>query len=131
MLAVVYPLLEVFWTMLIFFGFVIWIWILFSIFADLFRRRDISGWMKFLWILFVVFLPLLGVLMYLIFEHRGMADRTMESQKAAKQEFDTYVRETAGTSPTSQIAHAKELLDSGAITQTEFDELKRKALASS
>jgi hypothetical protein len=126
-----YPFLEVFWTILVFFGFVIWIWILFTIFADLFRRRDISGWMKFLWILFVVFLPFLGVLVYLIAEHQGMADRTMESQKAAQKEFDAYVRSAAGTNdPTAQIAHAKDLLDGGTITQAEFDEIKRKALAS-
>jgi hypothetical protein len=131
MLAVTnYPLLEVFWTMLIFFGFVIWIWILFTIFADLFRRSDINGWIKFLWILFVVFFPFLGVLVYLVAEHKGMADRTIASQQAAKQEFDSYVRETAGAQdPTAQIGHAKELLDAGTITQAEFDDIKRKALA--
>jgi hypothetical protein len=126
-----YPFLEVFWTMLVFFGFVIWIWILFTIFADLFRRSDISGWMKFLWILFVVFFPLLGVLVYLIAEHGGMAERSIATQKAAQQEFDAYVRSAAGTNdPASQIAHAKDLLDAGTITQAEFDEIKRKALAS-
>ena len=129
--ATSYPLLEVFWTMLIFFGFVIWIWILFTIFADLFRRSDANGWVKFLWILFVVFFPFLGVLVYLVVNHKGMTERTIEGQKAAKTEFDQYVREAAGSNdPASQISHAKELLDSGAITQEEFDRIKQKALAS-
>jgi hypothetical protein len=127
-----YPFLEVFWTMLVFFGFVIWIWILFTIFADIFRRTDISGWVKFLWILFVVFLPFLGVLVYLIAEHKGMAERSIRSQRAAQQQFDEYVRSAAGTNdPAAQISHAKELLDSGTISQSEFDEIKRKALAGS
>jgi hypothetical protein len=130
--ATSYPLLEIFWTILIFFGFVIWIWILFTIFADLFRRTDINGWVKFLWILFVVFLPFLGVLVYLVAEHKGMAERSLASQKEAKSEFDAYVREAAGSNdPASQIANAKQLLDSGAISQADFDKLKQKALAGS
>ncbi|HTZ87705.1 MAG TPA: SHOCT domain-containing protein [Solirubrobacteraceae bacterium] len=129
--ATSYPLLEVFWTMLIFFGFIVWIWILFTIFADIFRRRDINGWIKFLWIIFVVFLPFLGVLVYLVANHQGMTDRSIEGQKAAQSQFDEYVRQAAGTTdPAAQISHAKELLDSGTITQQEFDEIKRKALAS-
>jgi hypothetical protein len=130
-LASSYPLLEVLWTILIFFGFVIWIWILFTVFADIFRRRDESGWVKVLWIILIILLPFLGVFIYLIAEHRGMTERTIESQKAAEQQFSEYVRSTAGAGdPATQIAHAKELLDKGTITQAEFDEMKRKALAS-
>jgi Short C-terminal domain/Phospholipase_D-nuclease N-terminal len=130
-LASSYPFLEVFWTLLIFFGFVVWIWILFTVFADLFRRHDTSGWVKVLWIIFIIILPFLGVFVYLIAEHRGMTERTIESQQVAKQQFDDYVRTTAGSNdPAAQIARAKELLDSGTITQSEFDDMKRKALAS-
>jgi hypothetical protein len=125
-----YPLLEVFWTMLIFFAFVIWIWILIGVFADLFRRHDTSGFAKVLWIIFIVVLPYLGVFVYLIAEHRGMTERTIQRQQAAQQEFDKYVQSAAGKSdPTEQIAKGKQLLDGGAITQAEFDALKQKALA--
>ena len=131
-LASSYPFLEVFWTILVFFGFVVWIWILFTVFADLFRRSEISGWVKVLWIIFIIVLPFLGVFVYLIAEHKGMTERSIASQQAAQQQFDQYVRQAAGsTDPAAQIAHAKELLDSGAITQSEFDEIKRKALAAS
>jgi Phospholipase_D-nuclease N-terminal/Short C-terminal domain len=129
-LATDYPFLEVFWTMLIFFAFVIWIWILITVLLDLFRRRDISGWIKVLWIVFIVVLPYLGVFVYLIAEHNGMAERSAKQQGEAKAEFDKYVQSVAvQNDPTEQIAKAKQMLDAGTITQTEFDQLKRKALA--
>jgi hypothetical protein len=132
MLATDYPLLEVFWTMLIFFGFVIWIWVLFTVFADIFRRRDIGGWGKALWIVFVVILPWLGVLVYLIAEHQGMTERAVKQQQDVQAEFDQSVKYAAGKGdPTDQIAKARELLDKGAISQAEFEEMKRKALAAS
>jgi Phospholipase_D-nuclease N-terminal/Short C-terminal domain len=125
-----YPFLEVFWTMLIFFVFVIWIWILIGVFADIFRRHDTSGWAKVLWIIFIIVLPYLGVFVYLLAEHRGMAERTIKRQEATQQQFDQYVQSAAAKGdPTEQIAKAKQLLDSGAIDQGEFDALKRKALA--
>ena len=125
-----YPFLEVFWTMLIFFCFFIWIWLLFTVFADIFRRHDIGGWGKTGWIIFVVVLPYLGVFVYLIAEHKGMTERTIAQQQAAKSEMDRYVRETAGASdPTQQIAKGEELLKAGAITQEEFEAIKRKAIA--
>ena len=125
-----YPLLEVFWTMLIFFCFFIWIWLLFVIFSDLFRRSDIGGWGKAAWIIFVIILPYLGVLIYLIAEHEGMADRNLAQIQQSQAQFDEHVRSVASRSdPTSQIADAKKLLDSGAITQEEFDAIKKKALA--
>jgi hypothetical protein len=127
-LASDYPFLDVLWSMIIFFAFVIWIWLLITIFADVFRRRDIGGGMKAIWILFVIVLPYLGVLIYLIAEHNGMADRSMEQMKAVKAQQDEYIKSVAGSSAADQIAQAKGLLDSGAITQAEFDALKQKAL---
>jgi hypothetical protein len=126
-----YPFLEVFWTMLIFFAFIVWIWILFTVIADLFRRHDTSGFAKVLWIIFIVVLPYLGVFVYLIAEHNGMAERAIKQQEAAKAQMDQYVQSVAGkTDPAEQIAKAKTLLDSGTITQGEFDSIKAKALAS-
>ncbi len=125
-----YPFLEVFWTMLIFFAFVIWIWILIGVFADLFRRHDTSGFAKVLWIIFIVLLPYLGVFVYLIAEHRGMAERTVKHQQTAQKEFDQYVQSVAAQGdPTEQITKAKQLLDGGTISQAEFDAIKQKALA--
>ena len=130
MLATSYPLLEVFWTMLIFFAFFIWIWLLITVFMDVFRRTDIGGWGKTGWIIFVIILPYLGVFVYLIAEHKGMTERAIQGQQEAKSQMDDYVRSVAGQSdPASQIASAKELLDKGAITQSEFDAIKQKALA--
>jgi len=129
-LATSYPFLEVFWTMLIFFAFVVWIWILITVFADLFRRHDTSGFVKVLWIIFIIVLPYLGVFIYLIVEHKGMTERAVKQQTEAKAQFDQYVQSVATQSdPTEQIAKAKQMLDSGAITQTEFEQIKRKALA--
>jgi hypothetical protein len=125
-----YPFLDVFWTMLIFFFWVIWIWILVTVLIDLFRRHDISGWGKAAWALFVIVLPYLGVFVYLISQGKGMAERRADEIRASQASFDQYVRDAAGSSgPSDQIAKAKELLDSGAIDQAEFDALKRKALA--
>jgi hypothetical protein len=123
-----YPLLDVFWTILIFFSWVIWFWIVITVFADLFRRHDISGWGKAAWIVFVIVLPFLGVLVYLIAQHDGMRERSTKEAQAQQQAFNQYVRDTAGGSA-AEIAQAKELLDSGAITQAEFDAIKAKALA--
>ena len=130
MLATDYPLLEVFWTMLIFFGFIVWIWILFTVLGDIFRRHDIGGFGKVMWIIFVVVLPYLGVFVYLIAEHDGMTERSVKAQQDVQSEFDQYVQSVAGKGdPADQIAKAKELLDRGTINQAEFEEVKRKALA--
>jgi Phospholipase_D-nuclease N-terminal/Short C-terminal domain len=130
LIATSYPLLEVFWTILIFFGFFVWIWLLITVFADLFRRSDSSGWAKVAWIIFIIILPYLGVFVYLIAEHKGMTERSIKQQEAAKSEFDRYVKSAAGSAdPTEQIVKAKALLDQGAITQPEFDQIKQKALA--
>ena len=129
MLAASYPFMDVLWSMVIFFLFVIWIWILITVFADIFRRRDIGGGMKAIWIIFVIVLPYLGVLIYLIAEHNGMADRSEAQMKQIKSQQDAYIQSVAGSSPADQIAQAKALLDSGTITQAEFDAMKAKALA--
>ena len=129
-LATSYPLLEVFWTMLIFFAFIVWIWILITVFADLFRRHDTSGFAKVAWIIFIIVLPYLGVFVYLIAEHKGMTERAVKQQSDAQTQFDQYVKSVAAKSdPTEQIAKAKQMLDSGTITQAEFDQIKQKALA--
>jgi phospholipase D-like protein/putative oligomerization/nucleic acid binding protein len=129
--ATSYPFLEVFWTMLIFFAFVVWIWILFTVLADIFRRHDTSGFGKVLWIIFIIILPYFGVFIYLIAEHTGMTERALKQQQAAQSQIDQYVQSVAGKGdPAEQIAKAKTLLDSGTITQAEFDSIKQKALAS-
>jgi hypothetical protein len=130
-LATSYPFLEVFWTMLIFFAFIVWLWILFTVFTDIFRRHDTSGFVKVLWIIFIIIIPYFGSFIYLIIEHKGMTDRAIEAQKNAQTQFDDYVKSAAGSGdPTEQIAKGKQLLDSGTITQAEFDQIKQKALAS-
>ena len=124
-----YPFLDILWSMLVFFAWVIWFWILITIFADLFRRHDIGGWAKAGWIVLCIVLPFIGVLIYVGTQGHGMAERRAADAKAAQSEFDAYVRDAAG-GPTNEIAKAKELLDKGAITQAEFDQIKQKALAS-
>jgi uncharacterized membrane protein YcjF (UPF0283 family) len=122
-----YPFLEVFWTMILFFAWLAWIWIAISIFADIFRRHDIGGWHKAAWVVFIIVVPFLGVLVYLIAQHDGMRERTIERAHAQQAAMDQYVRETAGGSA-AEIARAKELLDAGTISQAEFDAIKAKAL---
>jgi hypothetical protein len=129
-LASDYPFLDVVWTMFIFFAFVIFIWLLITVFIDIFRRHDIGGGSKTLWIIFVILLPFLGVFVYLIAQGKHMAERSERQVQAAQAQQDQYIREVAGGSA-AEIEKAKQLLDSGAITQAEFDALKAKALASS
>ncbi|HET6869586.1 MAG TPA: PLDc N-terminal domain-containing protein [Solirubrobacteraceae bacterium] len=125
-----YPFLEVLWDMLIFFAWVIFIWIAITVLIDVFRRHDISGWGKAAWTIFVVFLPWIGVLVYLIANHAGMAERRYREAANAQAQFDEYVRTTAGSGgAAAEIDKAKQLLDSGAITKDEFDAIKAKALA--
>ena len=130
MFAADYPFLEVVWTLFVIFAWVIWFWLLITVFSDLFRRRDISGWGKAAWIIFVIVLPYIGVLVYLIAQHQGMADRNIEQAQAAQSQFDSYVKDVAASSgPSGEIEKAKQLLDSGAISQAEYDSLKAKALS--
>ena len=125
-----YPFLDVFWTILIFFVWVAWFMLLFRVIGDIFRRHDIGGGAKVLWLIFVIILPFLGVFIYLIAESKGMDERNVERAQASQQQFDAYVRETASSGgAAAEIDKAKQLLDSGAITQAEFDAIKAKALA--
>jgi hypothetical protein len=128
-LAADYPFLDVLWSMFIFFLFIIWIWILITVFVDIFRRKDTSGFSKVAWIIFVIILPFLGVFIYLIANHDGMADRNIQAAQAQKSATDDYIRSVSGGAA-GEIEKAKGLLDSGAITQAEFDSIKAKALAS-
>lgn len=131
MIAANYPFLDVLWTLLIFFAWVIWFWLLITIFADIFRRHDIGGGKKALWTIFVIITPFVGVLIYMIVESKGMADRQAQLQQQARTQTDEYIKTVAESAdPAGQIAQAKQLLDSGAINQQEFDALKQKALAS-
>ena len=127
LLAADYPFLDVLWTMVLFFAWVAWIWIAITIFSDVFRRHDIGGWTKAAWVAFVIVTPFLGALVYLIAQHDGMRDRSVKQIQAQKAAMDEYVRETAGGSA-AEIAKAKELLDAGTITQTEFEAIKAKAV---
>ena len=130
MLAANYPFLDVMWTMLVFFGWVIWFWLLITVFTDLFRRHDISGWGKTGWCIFVIVLPFLGVFVYLIAESKGMAERNVKAVQTAQTQTDEYIRSVAAQGdPATQITQAKQLLDSGAINAQEFEALKQKALA--
>jgi energy-coupling factor transporter transmembrane protein EcfT len=124
-----YPFLDILWTTLIFFAWVLFIWIAITIFIDIFRRHDVSGWAKAGWIILIVILPWIGILIYLIANHSGMAERRMKEVQASQQQFDDYVRTTAGGGAASEIEKAKELLDKGTITQAEFDAIKAKALS--
>jgi predicted PurR-regulated permease PerM len=128
--ATSYPFLNVLWDILIIFAWVIFIWIAITVLIDVFRRRDISGWVKALWVVFIVILPWIGVLVYLIVNHDGMADRRAKDTAQAQAQFDQYVRQAAGTGgPASEIEKAKQLLDNGTITQAEYDAIKAKALS--
>ncbi|MFL5850133.1 MAG: SHOCT domain-containing protein [Solirubrobacteraceae bacterium] len=126
-IAADYPFLDILWSMIIFFAWVIWIWIAITVLADVFRRHDIGGWAKAAWVVFVIVIPFLGVLVYLIAQHDGMRERSVKQAESQKQAFDTYVRDAAGGSA-AEIAKAKQLLDAGTITQAEFDAIKTKAL---
>jgi hypothetical protein len=129
-LAADYPFLDLMWTMVIFFVWILWFWLLFTVFADIFRRHDLSGWGKAGWIVFAILLPYLGVFIYLITQNVGMTERNLERSRAERDRFDDYVRQTAGGGgAAAEIDSAKRLLDSGAITQAEFEALKQKALA--
>jgi hypothetical protein len=128
-LAASYPFLDVFWTIFIFFLWVLWLWILFTVFADIFRRNDLSGWGKAGWIIFTIVLPYLGVFIYLITQSKGMTQRNLDQARAQRAQFDDYVRSTAGGGAAAEIDRAKALLDSGAINQAEFEAIKQKALA--
>jgi hypothetical protein len=130
MIVADFTFLDALWSMLVFFLWVAWFIVLFHVVGDVFRRRDASGAKKTLWLIFVLFMPFLGVFAYLIANSDDMARRNLEQAQAARAEMDDYVRTTAGSGgAAAEIDRAKQLLDSGAITQSEFEALKAKALA--
>ncbi|MDL9979547.1 SHOCT domain-containing protein [Microbacterium candidum] len=119
-------ILWMFWA----FVFIAYLMVLFSIIADLFRDRELNGWWKAVWIIFLIFLPFLTALVYLIARGSGMQKRSIAQAQELQSMQASYIRQTAGSrSPSEDIAKAKELLDSGAITQEEYEALKAKALA--
>ena len=131
MIAADYPFLDVFWTILAFFLWVAWFIILFRVIVDIFRRHDIGGGGKVLWMIFVIILPFLGVFVYIVAEGRKMAERDMAQATAQQEQFDTYVKSVAASEggTAAEIEKAKQLLDSGAITQAEYEQLKQRAMA--
>lgn len=128
MVAASYPFLDVFWTMIVIVAWVVWLWLLITVFGDLFRRRDTTGVKKAIWVIFLVLTPYLGVLAYMILNHDGMVERSVKQAQQQQQAVEGYIREVAGGAA-AEIERAKSLLESGAITQAEFDALKAKALA--
>ena len=131
MLVADWTFLDAFWSLIMFFLWILWFWLLFTVFADIFRRHDLSGWGKTGWLLFTILLPFLGVFVYLITQNDGMTQRNVERAQAQRAQFDSYVRDAAGSGggAAAEIDRGKQLLDSGAITQAEFDSIKQKALA--
>ncbi|MDF9752326.1 ABC-type multidrug transport system fused ATPase/permease subunit [Arthrobacter sp. ES3-54] len=125
--------MEQFWSViwLFFWGFafVAYLFALFAVITDIFRDHELSGWLKAVWIIFLVFVPFLTVLVYLIARGRSMAERQAKSSEQAKAATNEYIRSVAAASPTQEIAKAKELLDAGTLTQSEFDAVKAKALS--
>ncbi len=120
---------EFLWSLLLIFFFVMYLMILFSVVVDLFRNHQMSGIVKAIWIIFLIFIPLISLLVYVIVYGRGMATRQQEAVVAAQKEQAAYIQQVAGTSAADQIAQAQQLLQSGAISQEEFDKLKAKALS--
>ncbi len=130
LLAADYPFFDLFWTMIIFFFWVIWIWMLIVILSDVFRRHDVGGGKKAIWCIFIILVPFIGVLSYLFANSDGMAERRMRDVQSSQAQMDDRIRSVASTGgPAAEIENAKRLLDTGAITQEEFEAIKAKALA--
>jgi hypothetical protein len=120
---------ELMWSFLVFFAWILFFWMLFAIVGDIFRRHDISGWGKAGWIIFVIVLTFLGIFVYLIANSKGMAELNMKQVQDAQASTDAYIRSVASTDPAEQIAKGHELLEKGALTPAEFEQLKASALA--
>jgi len=128
-----YPILDFFLTMLYFFLFIIWIWLLITVFIDIFRSHDMGGWAKALWVIFIIILPFLGVFVYLIARGGKMHERAARDAAQQQKAFDEYVRQAAGTSGNStaeQLSKLADLKSQGVITDAEFEAQKSKILAS-
>ncbi len=133
MLATNYPILDIFLTTLYFFIFIIWLWLLFMVFIDIFRSHDLHGWAKALWVIGIIIMPYLGVLVYLIFRGGGMHERAARQAAQQQKAFDQYVKQAAGTpgsSTADQLSKLAELKTKGVLTDAEFESEKSKLLAS-
>ena len=129
-LAYNYPILDLIWTMFMFFVFILWIWLLISVFMDVFRSHDLSGGMKAVWVLFVIILPFLGVLVYLIARGGKMHERAAEQAAQQQKAFDSYVKQAASSgSSVDELSKLADLKEKGAITDAEFESQKAKLLA--
>ena len=125
-----YPVLDVFWTMFEIFAFVVWFWLLFVVLTDVFRSRDMSGWAKAAWTIFVLFLPLIGILVYLVTRGRSMNQRSAQAAQQQDEAFRSYVQEAAGSpSSADQLAKLADLRQRGVISSAEFENEKSKVLA--
>jgi len=124
-----YPLLNIFWTILEFFLWIVWIWLVVMVFFDIFRSHDLSGWAKALWVLFVVIIPFIGVLVYLIVRGGSMHERAIRQAQRQDQQTREYIQQAAGTSSADQLAKLADLRDRGVITAEEFEREKAKVLA--
>ena len=120
------PLLDLFWTMFIFFCWILWFWLLFRVYADLFSRRDIGGWAKTGWVIFTLVLPFLGVFVYLVTQGRSMAERAERAVEQQQAAADAYIRSVAADAGSVQSARARDLLDSGAVTRDEYERMVPK-----
>jgi len=133
MLAYDYPLLGLFWTMMIFFLWFAWLWLLFRVFADIFRSHEMGGWGKALWSIFVILVPFLGVFIYVIANGRAMSERDVAAAQQRESEFQAYVRQTAGTAGggggADELTKLAALRDQGVLTDEEFSAQKAKLLA--
>ena len=132
MLATNYPILDIFLTTLYFFIFIVWLWLLFMVFIDIFRSHDLHGWAKALWVIGIIIMPYLGVLVYLIFRGGKMHERAAQQAALQQKAFDQYVKQTAGTpgsTTADQLTKLSELKDKGILTDAEFESEKSKLLA--
>ena len=129
-MAADYPFLEVCASIVVFFAWMAWIWMMVLIISDVFRRRDIGGWAKAAWMVFLIVVPFIGALAYLIAQHDGMAERQVQQVEAQQAVLDRHIKQVASADgPATEIAAAKSLRDSGAIDEAEFQQLKQRALA--
>ena len=120
---------QLMWSFLVFFTWILFFWMLFAVIGDIFRRHDISGWGKAGWIIFTVLVPFLGIFVYLIANSKGMAERNVKEVQAVQADTDAYIKSVAGSDPAATIEKGHALLEKGAITQAEFEQLKASALA--
>jgi hypothetical protein len=133
MLATNYPILDIFLTTLYFFIFIVWLWLLFMVFIDIFRSHDLHGWAKALWVIGIIIMPYLGVLVYLIFRGGKMHERAAQQAALQQKAFDQYVKQAAGTpgsTTADQLSKLAELKSKGILTDAEFEAEKSKLLAS-